>query len=179
MWRESFEMVKTGLRMNKTDARSDTGPLLKGHPWGCIQALFATAVVLLSAAAEAADSTAVDTSLYTHHPQKIARTHVAPLIDGRLDDAVWLMAPVQTGFTQRDPDPGKPSSEKTEFRIVYDDEAIYIGAICFDSEPDKITAVLTRRDDWENRDNFNVNLDPHHDHKTGYFFVVGPSGVDV
>jgi hypothetical protein len=171
--------MKTWLKMRKTVLCSRIGPLLKGHLWGCIQVLFATAFVLLSTAAEAADSTAVDTSLYTQHPQKNAqavRADVAPIIDGRLDDAVWLTAPVQTGFTQSDPDPSKPSSEKTEFRISYDDEAIYIGATCFDSEPDKITALLTRRDDLENRDTFNINLDPHHDHKTGYFFVVAPSG---
>ena len=129
--------------------------------------------------AHAADSTAVDTSLYAEHPQKIGlavRVAVAPMVDGRLEDEAWLLAPVQTGFTQRDPDPGKPASEKTEFRIVYDDEAIYIGVMCFDSDPDKITSMLARRDDWDSRDGFNINLDPHHDLKTGYFFVVGPSG---
>ena len=142
-------------------------------------AFAATLVVALPVVSEGADSTAVDTVLYSQHPQKIARAvraEVAPIVNGHLDDDAWLVAPVQTGFTQMDPDHGKPSSEKTEFRIVYDDEAIYIGAMCFDREPDKIISKLTRRDGGESRDNFNVNLDPHHDHKTGYFFIVGPSG---
>ena len=136
-------------------------------------------LAIAPAQADEADTSAVDTARYAQHPQKIARAvraEIAPTLDGRLDDEAWLMAPVQSGFTQKDPDHGEPSSEKTEFRILYDDEALYIGAMCYDSEPDKIMAKLARRDDWEQRDEFNVNLDPQHDHKTGYFFVVGPSG---
>jgi hypothetical protein len=146
------------------------------------RALYIPAIFVIALAtkpARAADSTAVDTSLYTQHPQKIAhavRVETAPVVDGQLEDEAWLLAPVQTGFTQRDPDPGKPASERTEFRIVYDDEAIYIGAMCFDREPDKITSMLARRDDWESRDNFNINLDPHHDHKRAISLLSGHRG---
>ena len=59
---------------------------------------------------------------------------------------------------------------------MYNDGAVYVGATCFDSEPDKVISRLARRDDSGVRDQFNINLDPHHDHQTGYFFVVGPSG---
>ena len=47
-------------------------------------------------------------------------------------------------------------------------------SVC-DSQPDSITEALSRRDDWRERDAFELHLDPHHDHQTGMFFVVGPS----
>jgi hypothetical protein len=113
------------------------------------------------------------------HPQRTAyavRAATPPVIDGNVDDAVWATAPVQSGFTQNDPDHGEPATQETAFQILYDDEALYIAAICYDSQPDSITAVLSRRDDWRERDNFELHIDSHHDHQTGMFFVVGPSG---
>jgi len=115
------------------------------------------------------------------HPERTmqaVRVNSAPLVlDGVLDDEVWQMAPVATGFTQREPDEGKPATEKTTVQIAYDDEALYVGIMCHDSHPDSIVALLTRRDQWEERDWVSVNLDPHHDHQTGYFLLVGPSGT--
>lgn len=134
------------------------------------------------AAAAGSDSAAAagtDTSASANLPVRVARAVrclSAPVIDGRLDDGVWDMAPENEGFTQRDPHPGEPMTERTVFKVLYDDEALYIGAMLYDSEPDKIMARLARRDDWKQRDELNVNLDPQHDHQTGNFFVVGPSG---
>ena len=128
----------------------------------------------------AGDTTAsADTAFVLTHPAKVARAFrvdVAPVIDGVLDDEAWQVAPLHLDFTQKDPIDGAAPTERTTFQIAYDDEAIYVAATCFDSEPDKIISRLARRDDWGVRDEFNINLDPHHDHQTGYFFVVGPSG---
>ena len=52
------------------------------------------------------------------------RSNTVIVIDGRLDDEVWLRAPAATTFTQRDPDEGKPSTELTELRVAYDDGAL-------------------------------------------------------
>src|SRR5687767_9826723 len=60
------------------------------------------------------------------------RVQSPPQIDGRLDDAVWAQAPVINTFTQRDPQEGAAASERTEVRIAYDDEAIYIAARLLD-----------------------------------------------
>src|SRR5262245_13723180 len=104
------------------------------------------------------------------------RTSVAPAIDGRLDDAAWVQAPVIETFVQRDPDEGVPASEMTEVRIAYDNEAIYIGARLRDRSP--VTTRLGRRDmttsssDW-----FKVSFDSYHDRRTAYRFEVNPSGV--
>ncbi|MBD3181365.1 hypothetical protein GF312_03670 [Candidatus Poribacteria bacterium] len=99
-----------------------------------------------------------------------------PVIDGVLDDATWEEAQVFDDFLQRDPVEGNPPTERTTFQILYDDNAIYFGINCFDSEPDKMVCRLTRRDGWVEDDSISINLDPHHDHQTGYWFTIHSSG---
>ena len=69
-----------------------------------------------------------------------------PDIDGRLTDEAWALAPAQGNFIQREPSYGAPSSEKTEFRILYDDRAIYIGVWVWDSDPAGIMGSEMKRD---------------------------------
>ncbi|MFA6112059.1 MAG: DUF5916 domain-containing protein, partial [Candidatus Latescibacterota bacterium] len=129
--------------------------------------------------AGSADSLDARMAAWLAHPQRVARavrTDAPPIIDGRLDDAVWLAAPEESDFLQRDPDQGQPATQRTTFRVLYDDEALYIGGMCFDTAPDSIVARLGRRDAGAERDYFQVNLDPHHDHLTGVYFRVDPSG---
>ena len=68
-----------------------------------------------------------------------------PSIDGRLDEAVWAMAPAGTGFVQMRPNPGEPSRQQTEVRFAYDDDAIYVGVRLFDTAPDSVVGQLSRR----------------------------------
>jgi len=97
-------------------------------------------------------------------------------IDGRLEEPAWESAPVIDGFTQIDPDEGAPVSQRTEVRILFHDDALYIGARLFDDGP--VTTRLGRRDmplldaDW-----FGVVIDSYHGHQTGFVFDVNPSGV--
>ncbi len=97
-------------------------------------------------------------------------------IDGRLDEAAWAAAPVVDRFTQIDPDEGAPSAQRTEVRILYDDQALYVGARLWDTG--EVTGRLGRRDmslgdsDW-----FGVMLDSYHDHRTAFGFDVNPAGV--
>jgi Domain of unknown function (DUF5916)/Carbohydrate family 9 binding domain-like len=106
-----------------------------------------------------------------------ATTSIA--IDGRLDDEVWLRAPAASQFIQRDPDEGKPVSERTELRIAYDDLALYVGARLYDREPSRIARQLSRRDSDAEADSFTLYLDPHHDHLTGAAFSVTAAGVQA
>ncbi len=115
------------------------------------------------------------------HPQRtITAVRInpeTPRIDGILDDEVWQHAPVSSDFLQKDPDEGKPATEETTVQIVYDDEALYIGIMCYDSEPDKVIARLTRRDQWVEADHVSVDIDAHHDHQTANWFMVNAAGV--
>src|SRR5829696_449692 len=131
------------------------------------------------AAAALADS-AVAQSGASHTPRAaVAATRVsrAPIIDGRLDDEAWQGIEAASTFTQQDPDEGQPATERTELRIAYDDEALYIGARMYDAEPSLIARRLSSRDDESDADSLDVYLDPMHDHQTGAGFQISAAGV--
>jgi hypothetical protein len=98
-------------------------------------------------------------------------------IDGLLDESVWQQAETATGFTQRSPDPNEPATEVTEVRILYDDDAIYVGARMYDSSPDSIAATLFRRDGDGYSDWFFVAFDSYNDNRTAFTFGVTPKEV--
>ena len=105
------------------------------------------------------------------------RANPGAKIDGVLDEEFWRKAPRSGDFTQFHPDEGEPASESTFVRVAYDDEALYVGMEMYDSEPDKIISRLTRRDRYVESDLVNLIIDSHHDHQTGYAFVVCVSGT--
>ncbi|MCB1230933.1 MAG: carbohydrate binding family 9 domain-containing protein [Verrucomicrobiae bacterium] len=106
------------------------------------------------------------------------RVEKGPVVDGKLDDPVWAKAPAGGPLTQYLPAQNAPMSERTEFRIVFDDENIYLGVWCYDSEPDKIVARLMKREGslWLD-DNIIFVFDPFHDFRNGYVFFVNPNGA--
>lgn len=99
-----------------------------------------------------------------------------PEIDGILNDEVWKNTFVYEDFIQRDPVEGILPTEKTSFRIAYDEEAIYFGIECYDSEPNKIVSRLSRRDSWIEADWVSVSIDSHYDHQTGFWFSTYAEG---
>ena len=101
---------------------------------------------------------------------------VPPQLDGVLDDEIWESAPLHEDFYQRDPDEGKPATERTTLQIAYDDEAVYFGVMCYDSEPDKIVSRLVRRDHEVESDKVTISLDPHYSRQSAFWFTVYPSG---
>ncbi|MFQ5568102.1 MAG: DUF5916 domain-containing protein [Rhodothermales bacterium] len=98
-------------------------------------------------------------------------------VDGRLDEAAWQQAPVIDGFLQREPVEGAEPTERTVVRILYDDEAIYIGARMFDTAPDSIIARLGRRDAQLDSDMFGFFIDPYLDRRTGFYFAINAAGT--
>lgn len=110
---------------------------------------------------------------------RAARITTPVVVDGFLNDAQWLLAEPATGFTQRDPDEGQPATEPSEIRVLYDDENIYFGCMFYDSEPDKIVARLTRRDNEIETDGASVRIDSFHDQQNCYEFTFNPAGVKV
>jgi hypothetical protein len=110
-----------------------------------------------------------------------ARVTTAIVVDGRLDEADWRAAPAASDFFQRDPDEGRPATERTEVRILFDDEAIYVGARMFDREPRAIARHLSRRDEDGDdvADAFHVAFDPHLDGLTGVHLTVTAAGTQA
>lgn len=115
------------------------------------------------------------------NPRSVRAVQIStPLhIDGILNEEAWKLAEPATGFIQRDPEEGKPASERSEIRVLYDDEALYFGCIFFDSQPENIVARLTRRDDEIESDRASIRIDSYHDHQTGYEFTFNAAGVKV
>src|SRR5262249_32809062 len=105
------------------------------------------------------------------------RLRSAITIDGHLDDEAWSFITPFDDFRQRDPDEGQPATERTELRVAYDNDALYVGVHLFDSNPDEIVRRLTRRDDDGDTDSVTLYIDPRHDHLTGYMFEVTTAGV--
>jgi len=109
------------------------------------------------------------------------RTETPPAIDGTLKEQVWEQAPVATDFHQYEPHNDRPASKETEVRVLYDDEALYIGAMMYDPEPDNILRELGLRNSGHdlNADRFYVEINPFDDGINGFRFQVSASGVQT
>ncbi|MEQ1856043.1 MAG: DUF5916 domain-containing protein [Longimicrobiales bacterium] len=116
--------------------------------------------------------------------RKLARAARVPAgsvqIDGSLDDDVWSQATAIGDFTQRDPVEGAPATQRTEVRFLYDDDALYVGARMYSSDPSAIQAPLGRRDQaGDVTEQFVVSMDTFLDRRTSYTFGVTAAGVRI
>ena len=111
------------------------------------------------------------TSHTPHASVQAIRVNRAPTIDGHLTDEGWTLAPPATEFIQRDPDEGQPATERTDVRVLYDDQAIFIGIRMFDSQASLISMRLASRDQDPDADWVTVFLDPMHDTRPACSFV--------
>ena len=108
------------------------------------------------------------------------RVSSSPKIDGLLDDEGWKNAEAISDFIQNFPKEGGVPSQKTEVKIVYDNIAIYIGAMMYDTSPDSILHELGNRDDFGlNADKFRFVIDPYNTRQDAYDFGVSASGVQT
>ena len=116
-------------------------------------------------------------SSYTAHATRISGR---PAIDGDvLGDSMWESAQPVTGFWQTTPYEGQAASEKTEARILYDDQAIYFGIVCYDRDPRGIVVSESRRDaSLDETDSFRIVLDTYSDKQNGFLFGTNPAGIE-
>jgi len=99
-------------------------------------------------------------------PLQIQRASSKISVDGVLDEAAWPAAPKQGSFTQRFPKDGAKPDVETQFSVLYDDEALYVGVWADDPEPMRIRRTLSRRDLDINADAIAVGIDSFHDKRT-------------
>lgn len=107
------------------------------------------------------------------------RTGNAPQIDADLSDPVWEHGNSAGEFLQVSPYNGEASKMQTRVKIVYDDEAIYVGAHLCDTSPDSIISYLSKRDDLSLSDYFGIYMDPYNDGLIAYGFFVTSAGVQA
>lgn len=109
------------------------------------------------------------------------RTTNPPDIDGSLADEAWAEASPASGFFQYDPHNDRAAGFETVVRVLYDDKAIYIGAMLYDPYPDSLLTELGLRDSGEqlNADRFWIDINPFNDGINGFRFQVSSSGVQT
>ncbi len=107
------------------------------------------------------------------------RLREAVVVDGRLHDAVYGEIEAVAGFIQQEPSEGEPATERTDVWILFDDDALYISARCWDSQPARMVANEMRRDhrNVAQNESFAVILDTFHDRRNGFFFQTNPLGA--
>jgi len=106
-------------------------------------------------------------------------SHV-PVLDGDiLTDPAWVDLPAVTGFRQTAPNQGDPASERTEVRILFTADTLYIGVVCYDRDPEQIIVTDSRRDSsLANSDSFQLILDTFLDRQNGFVFGTSPAGQE-
>jgi hypothetical protein len=99
-------------------------------------------------------------------------------LDGELNEEAWKNVSLATDFVMFEPDNGKAidPKKKTEVRILYDDEAIYVGALLYDDEPSKIMKEITERDDFGTTDAFGIFINGYNDGQQDFRFFVTAAG---
>ncbi|MDT4898590.1 MAG: hypothetical protein QOH25_3667 [Acidobacteriota bacterium] len=135
-----------------------------------------------SVSGSAASAKAVTVSRVTLPPEKASPVRISkfdkpPVIDGKLDDAVWQTATVLKDFYQTSPGDNIAPSKPTEMMVSYDAKFLYFGFHCFD-EPDKVRATVAKRDGvLDAEDSIRVLLDTFNDQRKAYVLVFNPFGV--
>lgn len=155
-----------------------------GLPLGHVFAAFALALLTVVPATAQTAANPQPVGGVSDIPAPVVRTteamrvDEAPVLDGRLDEAIWQNAPMLSGFTQREPVEGATPTDATEVRFVYDDEALYVGARMY-GDPATIRADVTRRDVEGEAEQLVISLDTYRDRRTAYTFAVTASGVRI
>jgi hypothetical protein len=99
-------------------------------------------------------------------------------LDGALDEPAWSEAPIANGFIQNDPREGNPATYDTDVRVLYTEDALYLGVFAHDEEPGAIVLNDLKKDyNKDGNDGFRVLLDTFHDGRNGYEFMTNPAGA--
>ncbi|MES2305762.1 MAG: DUF5916 domain-containing protein [Gemmatimonadota bacterium] len=109
----------------------------------------------------------------------IRATHTAEpmVLDGRDDEPSWRTAQMVDQFQEARPSEGAAPKQRTEMRVLYDARNLYVFVRAWDTHPDSIVQLLSRRDDQTASDQIIVMIDSYRDRRTGFEFVVNPAGV--
>lgn len=148
------------------------------RPAACVLAASALLMALAAPIAAASPAAKAPAAGRTAAPPLVlGKTDEPPVIDGNLDDPAWAAALKYDGFKTFKPDYGKDASQKTEAFVTYDAENFYFAFRCYDTEPSKVKAVMSKRDNIFQDDLVFIILDTFDDAQSGYSFMVNPLGI--
>ena len=125
-----------------------------------------------------ANDDAIDLKSFPRPTMYTSFTDSKIIIDGIVNEEAWMKADSITEFYQSQPNPGYLPTEKTVVRVLYDKDFLYVSAVLYDSEPDKIIIESLEQDfDSQSSDAFAIMLDTFNDDKSGYAFLFNPAGA--
>lgn len=143
------------------------------HYWWSLALSTATLVCLCPQPASSQPTTQALTA------GRLEQHEEAPVIDGRVTDPIWQKVPPYTTFTQTDPIEGAPASERTEVRFMIGKGHVYIGIVCYDSDPSRIIVSQAKRDaSLNDTDSVIVVLDTFNDNQNAFVFGTNPLGIE-
>jgi hypothetical protein len=101
-------------------------------------------------------------------------------VDGALDEAGWHQAPTIGELTQRQPDEGQSPTQRTDVRLLYDRDYLYIGVNAYDAEPHRVIGTQMARDvSLASDDRIEILLDTFRDQRSAFYFATNPAGALV
>ena len=127
-------------------------------------------ILILNASSQSADTSITKKKYFTK------RLNGNISLDGIPDEESWNAIEWGGDFTQYQPNEGKPPSQATNFKILYDDKFLYIAYRAHDLAPDSIIKRMGRRDEFPG-DWVEINIDSYHDLRTAFSFTLSVSGV--
>jgi hypothetical protein len=99
-------------------------------------------------------------------------------VDGAMDEPDWAQAQLLGEIRQREPKEGAAATERTEVKVLADQNNLYLGVMCYDSEPDRAVGTQMARDaDLEDDDRVEILLDTFHDRRNAFYFATNPAGA--
>lgn len=123
-------------------------------------------------------------SLAQQVPESVPAVHAVrferpPELDGLISEEIWNSIPPAKDFVQQNPDEGALSTQRTEVRIGFDENNLYFGIICFDTEPERIVVTQNRRDgSLEDTDSVQLLIDAYNDGQNAFVFGTSPTGIE-
>jgi hypothetical protein len=107
----------------------------------------------------------------------VTRASAPPVIDGKLDDPAWAEALKFENWKTFKPDIDKDPSQRTIAYLTYDANNVYFAVRCFDTEPGKVKAAMSRRDAIDADDIIGFIVDTFDDQQRGFTFMLNAKGV--
>lgn len=108
----------------------------------------------------------------------IKRSAVSIKVDGALDESIWQESEMATDFWMSFPVDDRKAERRTEVRLTYDDNFLYVGIKCYSNE-DYVIQTLKRDLDFWSGDGFAIVLDPVNQRTNGFVFGINPAGVQM
>jgi hypothetical protein len=152
-----------------------SGAVSAARPSACVAALAVAFFPVLAGFIEGASGAAGKDS-----PPRVSLLRASSRItlDGVLDEPAWAQASTIGELVQREPRPGVAPTEKTDVKLLFDANFLYVGAVCFDSEPDRIIGTQMARDaGLDDDDRIQILLDTFHDRRNAFYFATNPAGA--